>query len=117
MGKMQRDKGARFERWVANALKHLWPESRRGILQTRSSSEVADVEGTPYWIECKHQKRPNIHAAMAQAYEASLESMLTTSNFKAPVVVSKRDGEPPLVTMTFEHWTKLFPLAGDVGHR
>lgn len=91
MGKMQRDKGARFERAVADFLKPLFPGSRRGIGQTRSASECPDVDNTPFWVECKHGKKPNIRAAMEQAMKAT--------DGRPVVAIVKDNGKEPLVTM------------------
>lgn len=69
IGKRSRRKGNSFMCQIANALKPLFPQARRG-LQSRDGSEFADVEGTPYWIECKDQKRPSLFGAHRQAVEA-----------------------------------------------
>lgn len=69
-GRRSRNKGAAFEREIARRLRVVWPDARRGIGQARSASEVSDVEGTPYWIECKRCKKVNVKAAIKQAYEA-----------------------------------------------
>lgn len=103
MGRMQRTKGATFERWLANVLRKLWPLAKRGIGQARSAGEVADVEGTPYWVEAKHHKVVNIRAAMRQAMEAS--------DGRRPIVVSKCNNEEPLVTMTLDDWVELVERA------
>lgn len=68
-GRRARQKGNEFMRRVANLLKPLYPNARRG-LQSRDGSEFADVEGTPFWIECKDQKRPSLFGAHRQAAEA-----------------------------------------------
>lgn len=82
-GSRSRTKGARYERDLANRWKAsgLYPDARRGIGQARSSGEVADVEGTPWWVEAKCQARPNVFAAMEQAEAAT-------------------DGRPPIVVAT-----------------
>jgi len=88
---MSRRKGANFERQVANLLRPLFPSSRRGIGQARSAGEVADVEGTPFWIECKRHKRCRIPAAMRQAQEAT--------DGRPCLVVAKDDYGPIRVTL------------------
>jgi len=70
-GSRSRRKGAAHERLVAEWLRGLWPDAARGLGQTRSGSEVADVENTPFWVEVKCGKRPNPRAAMDQAEEAT----------------------------------------------
>lgn len=67
MGKMQRRKGAAYERWVANAFRAiLGPDVKRG-LQPRGGDEVPDVDAGLFWVECKHGKLPNVRKALAQA--------------------------------------------------
>ena len=103
MGKMSRRKGATFERLVANEVKKVWATGRRGIGQARSAGEVADVEGTPFWLELKHRKQVNIRAAMRQAVEQS--------DGRPPVVVSRSNGEDILVTMKLSDWLEEEQLA------
>jgi hypothetical protein len=45
--------GAQFERDMKNWLKRWWPEAARSYGQSRCGSDAADVEHTPYWVECK----------------------------------------------------------------
>ena len=105
MGKMQRTKGASFERESANALKDIYPEARRGIGQARSAGEVCDVEGTPFWLELKHHRLVSIQGAFTQAVEAS-------AGRRPPVVISKDNRSRILVTMDFEQFRKLLIFAG-----
>jgi bifunctional DNA-binding transcriptional regulator/antitoxin component of YhaV-PrlF toxin-antitoxin module len=63
---------------------------------------VADVEGTPYWIEAKRHKRCSIPAAWRQAVEAT--------DGRPIMVVTKDDGGEVLVTVKLETvllWLKL----------
>lgn len=101
MGKLSRNKGRTFEQILARALQPLWPAARRGIGQARSAGEVADVEGTPFWVEAKHQKRCSIPAAYRQAVEAT--------DGRPVLIITKDDHQPALVTMTLEtfvQWTQ-----------
>lgn len=95
MGKLSRNKGATFERLVANMLKEVYSNARRGVGQTQSSGNGADVEGTPFWVECKHGKQPNIRAAYKQAIEARKE----TNDAREVLVVTRRDREPIMATI------------------
>ena len=88
-GRRSRRKGAAFEREVSNLLKQIYPDARRGIGQARSGGEVADVEGTPWWVECKRKKKCSIPAAWRQACEAT--------DGRPCLVVAKDDGGPILV--------------------
>ena len=99
-GRHSRDKGARFEQWVAKKLKTLWPESLRGLGQARSAKEVPDVKNTPYWVECKRYKRCNIQKAWKQACK--------DTDGRECLVVTKDDFGPVLVTMSLEEFMRLW---------
>lgn len=103
MGKRSREKGAEHERETATALRVVWPNARRGLAQARNAREQPDVDGTPYWIECKVGKRVNIIAAMRQAEAARVDEIV----LRAPIVVSRLDKEKSLVTMRLEDFLDL----------
>ena len=108
-GRFSRNKGARFERAIANKLKPIFPKAVRGVGQTQSGANGSDVEGTPYWIECKAQKKTNIEGAFAQAQEAK-----DTAEDPRPIrVVSKRDREPTKVTLLFDDFLELLDPSTD----
>jgi hypothetical protein len=93
LGRRSRNKGASFERLIAIELREVFgPQVRRGLGQARNAGEVPDIDGTPYWCECKHQHRPNIARAMLQAVRDS-------RGRKPPLVISRADNEPVFVTM------------------
>ena len=99
MGKKSRDKGAAFERTVAQWFtKALGVEHRRGLNQWRNGNEVADVEpvegGGAFWIEAKKSKaQPRIAAALKQAEAAMKDRPMM------PVAVTMMDRERPIVSM------------------
>lgn len=100
VGKASRDKGKRGEREVAILLREAFPwlDPHRGM-QSRSGSDAADVEGTPWFCEVKRVKaRADIKGAMAQAIEAT--------DGRPPVVFSRVNGGEWLVTMRAEDWIK-----------
>ncbi len=99
MGKMQRVKGCTYERVLATKFRPLYPEARRGIGQARSAKEVSDVDGTPWWVEAKHQQCPNIWAAMAQAVAAT--------DGRPPLVVAKRNGGVELAVMRLDDFIEV----------
>ena len=43
-----------------------YPDAQRGLGQARGADQC-DVEGTPWWIECKVGRRQNPRAALRQA--------------------------------------------------
>lgn len=99
MGRLSRDKGKRFERQIAAALRGVAGDTRRGW-QTRSGSDEPDVicEALPgCWLECKTGARPNIVAAMEQARTAAPAGV-------APVAITHWDRSVTLVTMDWCDW-------------
>lgn len=94
MSKMQRTKGASYERVLAKRFQYIYPGARRGIGQARSAKEVPDVDGTPWWVEAKHQKCPNLWAALSQAEEATDQ--------RVPLVVARRNGGAEVAVMRLE---------------
>jgi uncharacterized protein YunC (DUF1805 family) len=104
IGKSSITKGKVFERAMANLLKGIYPQARRGIGQARAGGEVPDVDGTPFWVEAKAHKKVQIQAAFAQAVEASAG--------KRPVlVVSKDNGQPVLATMKLDVLLRILAIA------
>lgn len=107
-GRAARLKGANFERLIANQLAELTGlDFKRGLGQTRNGGEEhSDVycEGIPLHIECKHQHKTNIKAAMKQATEDSQKSG------HIPVVISRDTGGEILVTMKMKDWTEWLKI-------
>lgn len=99
MGKMQRTKGASFERLMANRLQHVYPDARRGIGQARSAKEVPDVDKTPFWVECKHGKCPNLWRAIEQAQEAT--------DGRPPLVIARRNGGKELAVLEVDAFIQI----------
>lgn len=97
MGKMQRDKGARWERALAKRFHEVMPGAnvRRGLCQVRCSSEMADVETPVFWVEAKVGKKPNPRAALAQAQSAAPKG-------RVPIAVVKDDRKEPFVTLSLD---------------
>jgi len=103
MSKMQRRKGADFERDVARDLrKLLGDESVRRGCQARDGCDAPDVICKYLWVECKHQIKPNIAAAVRQMVAACLNPTLWR------VAITKANGEKPLVTMPYEDFLDMF---------
>lgn len=71
MGARSRRKGAAYERTIANRLSEVYPDAVRGAQQSRAGDAMADVEGTPWWVECKVGQRIDIVGAFRQAEEAT----------------------------------------------
>lgn len=105
LGKMQREKGARFERIIASYFRDWGYKAFRTAQYEGKSGNCADVEGVPYiHIECKHCERMQLYDWMSQAVrdtEASKRDDL-------PVVIHKANNKDVLVTMRFCDWIHLY---------
>lgn len=107
-GKGARQKGANFEREIANLLTdQTGIKFERGLAQTRGGgAEVADITTKhllpkPLHFELKRQIRCNIKAA----YEQALEDAAPDSTH---IIVTKSDREPIMVTMEISQWLDFF---------
>jgi len=108
MSKLSRDKGARFERAVANLLKPVFGKNTtRSSGQCFSGDTRADVDCPELWVECKVGKRPNIKAALEQAEDAKASN----GSDKKCVAVCKWDREAPTATMRLDDFIEILKLA------
>jgi hypothetical protein len=84
-----RAKGQRFERHIAGVLAELWPHAKRGF-QARNGSDAPDVDGTPWWVECKHGAAVSIIAAYDQAAKATRgrEILIIARANRGPIVAA-----------------------------
>lgn len=103
MGLMQRNKGKRFERHIANMLRNHWPHA---VIRRASQAERADnpdvfIEGGPdvlarLWLELTDARAPHPLAKLEQA-ERDIEQWLRRRPMalvnRIPVVVWHRLGE------------------------
>lgn len=74
MSKLSRDKGAAYERGLAQRWreKGIFPGAKRGLGQCRDGSDVPDVDGTPLWVEAKDRvKHSSPIVYLKQAEEAA----------------------------------------------
>lgn len=105
MGKMQRDKGARFERALASKLREYGYNARRTAQYCGKSGDASDVIGLPgLHIEAKHAERMTLYDWMAQAKrdaEASGKGNL-------PAVFHKKNNAEILVTLQLDSFMQLY---------
>lgn len=103
MGMTSRRKGKVHEREVANELRPLYPGAKRSAAQSRNGrreeDHAADVEGTPYWVECSHGKRACGVAKLAQAKEAT--------DGRTCIAITKRDRGPNIAAMYLPDFMRL----------
>lgn len=99
-----RDKGARFERQIANILKERGYEARRGQQYSGANGD-ADVVGLPgVHIECKAVEHLNISNAYAQSVRDARDG-------EVPVVIHKKSREPIMITMTLADFLDFYERA------
>ena len=104
MGKMQRDKGCRWERAVAAMFREALPgeDIRRGW-QARSGSDEPDVIVPGWWVEAKVGKAPPLMRALRQAQEAAEGDALK----RTPIAVVKQDRCEPVVLLALDDFLAL----------
>ena len=96
-----RQKGARFERTLAAALRDYGYECRRGQQYCGANGD-ADVIGLPgIHIEAKHQERMSLYDWMEQAKRDAKSGEL-------PAVFHKKNNAEILVSMELADWIKLY---------
>ena len=96
MGKKSRSKGAAFERETAAKLRRIWPEARRGGHDQAGPMGRPDVDGTPYWVECKryaHVTRGIVKSAHKQAIQAAVRAC----DDRAALVITRSDRAAAMV--------------------
>jgi len=98
MSKAQREKGKRFERFVASLLRANLPGAAfERSYQYRGGGAGADVSGECFAVECKHKERANIREALKQAIESAGENQF-------PVAVVRDNGGFSTATMQLDDW-------------
>lgn len=101
MGKMQRQKGHDFERWVAKKLRKIFPNARRHLEYQDSQAIGVDVtECGAYLIQCKRGRKYSSLSAIEEVQVCPIEGGI-------PILVTKGDNKEPLVAMPFEHFLSL----------
>ena len=96
-----RQKGARFERTLAAALRDYGYECRRGQQYCGTNGD-ADVIGLPgIHIEAKHQERMSLYDWMEQAKRDARQ-------YELPAVFHKKNNAEILVSMELADWIKLY---------
>lgn len=99
-GKASRTKGHNFERAVASVLRAIFPDAKRGYQTRGGTAEAPDVDGTPWWVECKKMKvYPNILHALEQASAAKPD--------RPPLAVTAKDRTEPIASMYFRDFLVL----------
>ena len=101
VSKGSRRKGHDFERQVASDLRQIYPDACRGYGQSRSGADVPDVDGTPFWVECKRGTAK--YVSERKAFNQAREN----SDGRPPIAICKVDREETLVVMDFDTFLTL----------
>lgn len=101
-----KQKGARFERFLASKFREYgYEDARRTAQYCGNTGDASDVVGLPLiHIEAKHQEQMRLYEWISQAKrdaEAGGENRL-------PAVFHKKNNAEILVTMTLEDWMHLY---------
>ena len=97
-----REKGARFERALAQIFREYGFEDARRGQQFSGKNGDADVVGLPFvHVEAKNVQKLNLRNAMAQSERDAKED-------EFPVVMHKMDRKPILVTMNLDDWMTFY---------
>ena len=100
MGKLQRQRGAGFEREiVADLAETLGVKTRRNLTQYQVSGEGDLIVGN-YVIECKRRRKIAVYEFMEQAEAACAEQ-------QTPIVLMRADGKKTLAMMRWVDFMKL----------
>lgn len=102
-GKRSRTKGHSFERWVANELKHIYPEAKRHLENQVQEALGFDLDNTgKLRIQCKRFKR--------YAPLTAIKEVKTEICGGIPILITKPDREEALACMPFSFFKELLEV-------
>lgn len=107
MSKMQRDKGARYERWCLSKLRRVYGLAVRGN-QTMGAFQP-DIVCPDYWVECTHGKAPRVYAKIKQVNKDLTECDMEHRG-KTPLIVHRKNNCSDWATIPFDHLLDLLEL-------
>lgn len=101
MGKLSRTKGHSFERFIAVALRHIFPEARRHLEYQDAECFGVDLVNTGHYrIQCKRGRKP---ASLSAIKEVVADELLG----EVPVLITQGDRERVLVALPLEEFIRL----------
>lgn len=106
MGKMSKEKGARFERELASLLRaEGFQDAERTAQHSGKNGGEPDVKGVPgIHIEAKHVERMQLYDWMEQAVRDCKDK----GSGDLPAVFHRQNYKDVLVTMRFEDFMKIY---------
>lgn len=102
MGKMQRTKGAEFERAVVMTLKARGFDAARNLEQTRDGG--GDINLPAHLIECKRYAKIRVYEWLEQAEAAAKDHQI-------PVVVARADKKQAIAILYWEDFLGMMDNA------
>lgn len=103
-GSHSRTKGHSYERAIAIFYRTLGFPAKR-TLQSREGFEGADVQGTPWWVECKKYKTLG---KVMRWWEKAREDVEKHGDGTQDVVLHiKEDHGEDLVVISLNHWKEI----------
>lgn len=107
MSKAQRDKGARYERYISKRMKEVYPDEHIVRGNQRFAAFQPDVIVPDYWVECTVGKSPRINAKIKQALRDLNETPDAEHKTKIPLIISRQDRQDDWATIPLDHFLLL----------
>lgn len=102
MGKYERERGARYERHIAQVLRDHGYEAERGC-QHAGGKDSPDVKHNMQGIHIEAKKTEHL-----QIWQALAQSERDAGDDEIPIVVFSRNRSKDYVALSFEDFLKLF---------
>lgn len=122
-GKRNRQKGAEYERDVANAFKaNGFPYAKREHGQSRDGGDAPDVSGSPFWVECTKGTKSifdkleqGLHDAAKYTKKSDRDDAQKLTGSLLTIVCSRRSGKRTrhIVSMDRDQFFKLLSWVDD----
>jgi hypothetical protein len=110
-GKGCRDKGHTYERGIAIFFRKWWKAAKRGLQTRGGTAEAPDVDGTPWYVECKFTKGAyNPVRALEQARDGRYheeDGKRVLRDKRPPLAVCKTNRKPTTVTLYLSDFSEM----------
>lgn len=105
MGKMQRNKGANYERQIARRFKALFPNAERNLTETRTGQGIDLTDTGNLQVQCKRHKK---------YVSISTYDEIPKVDGKINVLVTKADRLPDMVVLSLDDFMAIIEDVGVV---
>lgn len=106
-----RSKGRKYEQQIAQFYRDLGFKDVKRSLQSRAGYEGSDVQGAPWWVECKHYAKVGV----ARWWEQAVRDV-AKSNLKEIVLHIKETNGPEFVVISKEMWAEIIIGSSSYGN-